>query len=164
LEINLIDADGYRSNVGIIVINEHKQALWARRCNNVSAWQFPQGGIKAGESTLEAMYRELYEELGLLPEMVEVKHELPEWYFYNLPKKFQRPYQKPLCIGQKQRWFLLQLVESEDNINLSASVMPEFSAWKWVDFWYPADHVIDFKQDVYRKVLSQFDDFLSIRG
>ncbi len=161
---SVIDEHGYRLNVGIVVINDEKQVLWARRATNVNAWQFPQGGIKESETPVEAMYRELYEELGLLPEMVEIQLELPDWYIYDLPKKFQRHYQKPLCIGQKQRWFLLRLTGLDADVNLNTSSNPEFSFWEWVDYWYPLNHIIDFKKEVYENVLLSFENYLSSRG
>ena len=157
----VIDEQGYRLNVGIVVINDERQVLWARRSNNANAWQFPQGGIKADETPVDAMYRELYEELGLSPEMVEIQLELPDWHIYDLPKKFQRQYQKPLCIGQKQRWFLLRLVGSDTDVNLNVSASPEFTCWEWVDYWHPLNNVIDFKKDVYQNVLLSFENYLN---
>ena len=160
----MIDNDGYRFNVGIVVMNRDGLLLWARRTNQDSAWQFPQGGIKSGESPQDAMFRELGEELGLLPEHVELIHELPDWYYYELPKQFQRVRQKPLCVGQKQRWFLLRLLCDDGRVNLSQSQHPEFRQWKWVEFDHPASHVIDFKRNVYSDVLLEFERYLSNKG
>jgi putative (di)nucleoside polyphosphate hydrolase len=157
----LIDENGYRANVGIIVMDDQRQLLWCRRRNNVNAWQFPQGGIKEAETPEEAMYRELYEELGLPKEAVTLVHGLPKWYYYDLPVKFQRPHSRPLCIGQKQRWFLLKLKSSDQQFDLECANKPEFSEWKWVSYDYPADHVVDFKQQVYQHVLEDFDEYLS---
>ena len=107
------------------------------------------------------MYRELYEELGLKSDDVSLAQESSHWYHYDLPEKFQRPHQSPLCIGQKQKWFLLRLIKDDSVINLRTMSRPEFAHWEWVDYWTPVDRVIDFKQAVYTKVLTEFDLFLS---
>jgi len=152
----IIDPQGFRLNVGIIVANNEGLLLWAKRVGNKDAWQFPQGGIDRREPTRQAMVRELKEELGLEESDIEVLAESKTWLKYHLPKKYQRRGQKPLCIGQKQKWFLLRLISDESCIQLDASEKPEFDEWKWVDYWYPAEHVIDFKRDVYQKVLKEF--------
>jgi putative (di)nucleoside polyphosphate hydrolase len=147
---------GYRLNVGIILTNGQKQVLFAKRMGINNAWQFPQGGIHEGESTREAMYRELHEELGLFPEDVEILAESRQWLKYKLPARFIRYYEKPLIIGQKQKWFLLRLMADEKKILLENGEKPEFDEWKWVDYWYPAENVISFKRQVYRKILEEF--------
>lgn len=161
--VQLLDDQGYRFNVGIVVVNDDGLLLWARRKNQKSAWQFPQGGIKQGESPKQAMFRELREELGLLPEHVEIIYELPDWYFYQLPRKFQRLHQKPLCVGQKQRWFFLRMLSDDDQVNLLQSPEPEFCEWKWVEPHLPPKQVIDFKSKVYSDILREFGRFLSNR-
>jgi putative (di)nucleoside polyphosphate hydrolase len=153
----MIDADGFRANVGIILANAAGQVLWARRCNNPEAWQFPQGGMHEGESPIQSMYRELNEELGLNPEDVEYLAETPDWLSYLLPEKYRRPHSKPLCIGQKQKWFLLRLISSEDKIKLDHSPKPEFDTWRWVDYWYPLEAIVEFKREVYQAALSQLE-------
>ena len=110
----MIDADGYRHGIGIILANDQGNVLWAQRAHYKNAWQFPQGGIDANEQPVEAMYRELGEELGLTPDSVELLGETKDWFTYNLPKDFRRYYKKPLCIGQKQKWYLLKLLEDEN--------------------------------------------------
>ncbi len=157
----MIDEHGYRLNVGIIVANSSNQLLLAQRFFNPQAWQFPQGGIKEHESTTQAMYRELYEELGLKAGDVSLLKESSRWYHYDLPEKFQRPHQSPLCIGQKQKWFLLRLLGDDAVVNLHTMSRPEFAHWEWVDYWNPIDRVIDFKKGVYTKVLTEFDHFLN---
>ncbi|XQW92098.1 RNA pyrophosphohydrolase [Candidiatus Paracoxiella cheracis] len=153
----MIDEQGYRLNVGIVVVNQHGELLWGRRVGNPNAWQFPQGGISSDETPREAMYRELTEELGLNPEDVEYLGETKKWLSYRLPKQFRRYNSKPLCVGQKQKWFLLRLLVSDSHINLDKSGTPEFDHWRWVDYWYPLNHVIDFKQTVYQKMLKEFE-------
>ena len=152
----MIDEDGYRLNVGIIVFNKAGKLLWARRTHMHEAWQFPQGGIQENELPVDAMYRELEEELGLKRSHVDLVYESRHWFSYQLPKVFIRTYQKPLCIGQKQKWFLLKLVGHDQTVNLSFGPKPEFDAWRWVDYWMPLEQVIEFKKDVYQKVLDEF--------
>ena len=156
----MIDSEGFRPNVGIIVCNAENQLLWCRRINKATAWQFPQGGIQKDEQPREAMYRELVEELGLTPTDVECLSESPNWLSYTLPKGFRRYHSKPLCIGQKQRWFLLRLTSSDDAIRLDDSDEQEFDQWCWVDYWYPKDQVIEFKRDVYCQILEEFAPLL----
>ena len=153
----MIDKHGFRSNVGIIVINADKKVLWAKRAGSVNAWQFPQGGMHEGESPVEAMYRELKEELGLLPSQVAVLAESRHWLSYRLPTRFQRFGEETRCIGQKQKWFLLKLLATDTEIRIDAAAHPEFDAWKWVDYWLPLKEVIFFKLRVYEKVLREFE-------
>lgn len=156
----MIDREGFRANVGIILANDAGQLLLAKRIGQ-DAWQFPQGGIRRDESPQQAMYRELHEELGLRPADVEIIGETADWLRYKLPKKFIRKGRKPLCIGQKQRWFLLRLLADESAVRFDASDTPEFDGWKWVDGDAPAEAVIYFKQDVYRKALAELVPLLA---
>ncbi|NIR29266.1 MAG: RNA pyrophosphohydrolase [Gammaproteobacteria bacterium] len=155
----MIDAKGYRANVGIILANRYGKVLWARRVGQ-DAWQFPQGGIKEDESPEDALYRELYEELGLERRDVAVVGRTQDWLRYTLPKRYVRRHCKPLCIGQKQLWFLLRLESGEEVVRLDRFHKPEFDAWKWVNYWDPARHVIFFKRGVYRRALHQFAPLL----
>ncbi len=149
----MIDARGFRPNVGIIICNRQGQVLWAKRIGQ-DAWQFPQGGIHSGEKLQRAMYRELREEVGLEPQDVDVLASTRNWLHYQLPKNFIRHNSNPVCIGQKQKWFLLALKGDESRITLSNdNNTPEFDDWQWVSFWYPLDQVIDFKREVYRRAL-----------
>ncbi|MGB0895048.1 MAG: RNA pyrophosphohydrolase [Parashewanella sp.] len=151
----MIDSDGFRANVGIIICNKLGQVMWARRFGQHS-WQFPQGGMDDGESAEQAMFRELYEEVGLLPEHVSILATTRSWLRYRLPRRLVRHDSKPVCIGQKQKWFLLQLQSAEKAINLGASSHPEFDDWRWVNYWYPVRQVVSFKRDVYRKAMKEF--------
>jgi putative (di)nucleoside polyphosphate hydrolase len=148
----VIDPDGYRPNVGIILLREDGRVFWARRAYR-DGWQFPQGGMRSDETPLEAMYRELHEETGLKPEHVEVLGATPGWLKYRLPPRMVRRNQRPRCIGQKQVWFLLKFLGDESALNLEATDKPEFDLWRWVDFWYPATHVVTFKRGVYQRAL-----------
>lgn len=156
----MIDEQGFRANVGIILSNAAGEVLWARRCNNSKAWQFPQGGIQEGESPEQGMYRELHEELGLLPEDVQCLGSTDAWLSYLLPEKFIRKHSKPLCIGQKQKWFLLRLLSDDTHIKLDACEKPEFDQWRWVDYWHPLNEVVDFKYEVYRAAMEELEAYL----
>ncbi len=151
----MIDRDGFRANVGIILTNDRTEVFWARRVGGANAWQFPQGGIKPDETPEMAMYRELHEEVGLKPEHVELIGNTRKWLRYRLPKRFIRHHQKPLCIGQKQIWFILRLITDEENVDLYQAQKPEFDHWQWVDYWHPLDEIVSFKKDVYRKALTE---------
>lgn len=159
----MIDTDGYRPNVGIILADSRGRVLWARRVGQ-SAWQFPQGGIKRNETPEEAVYRELHEELGLYAEDVELVGSTQGWLRYDLPKRYIRRKRKPLCIGQKQRWFLLRFVGRESAVCLDNCAKPEFDSWKWVNYWHPSREVIAFKRDVYRCALRELAPLLYSNG
>lgn len=155
---NLIDRDGFRANVGMVLLNDRGQVFWGRRIG-MSGWQFPQGGIRPSETPEQAMFRELEEEVGLSREQVELVGCTSRWLRYRLPERFIRRHQHPLCIGQKQIWFALRLVAGEDAVKLDCCRTPEFQEWCWVEYWRPADEVIRFKRSVYRKALRELADF-----
>jgi putative (di)nucleoside polyphosphate hydrolase len=148
----VIDPDGYRPNVGIVLMHPDGRVFWARRVHR-DGWQFPQGGMNTDETPLEAMYRELREETGLLPEHVEVLGATPGWLRYRLPQRAIRRHDRLVCIGQKQVWFLLRLTGQESDLCLDLTDKPEFDHWRWVDFWYPVEHVVVFKRGVYASAL-----------
>lgn len=152
----MIDKQGYRANVGIILINKYQQLFWAGRAGQEDGWQFPQGGIDENETAEQALYRELHEETGLGEGDVKLLACTKGWLRYRLPKKYMRFYSKPLCIGQKQKWFLLELRAPEEKINFCCEDSPEFDRWCWVDYWHPVDNVISFKRKVYKKALEEF--------
>ena len=154
----MIDADGYRPNVGIILANPEGHVLWARRVGGFDAWQFPQGGIQHNEDPEAALFRELKEEIGLQPHDVSVVACTQGWLRYRLPERLVRPRQDgQVCIGQKQKWFFLQLKSPDSHVRLdSNSDEPaEFDHWEWVSYWYPVNKVVSFKRDVYRKALKE---------
>lgn len=150
----MIDADGFRPNVGIILTNSRGELLWARRIGGQDAWQFPQGGIKQHETAEQALYRELQEEVGLSPQDVEILGVTRGWLRYRLPARYVRQ-QQPVCVGQKQKWFLLRFIGSDDQIDLTLNDSPEFDYWRWVSYWYPINNVVAFKRDVYRRALRE---------
>lgn len=150
----MIDTDGFRLNVGIVIANNEGRLLWARRIGGQDAWQFPQGGIKENESPEAALYRELHEEVGLAKDDVEVLAVTNGWLRYRLPKRLVRQ-KEPVCIGQKQKWFLLKLKSPDASVRLDACKPPEFDDWDWVSYWYPLTKVVSFKREVYRKALKE---------
>ena len=143
----MIDALGYRKNIGIILCNDKKQLLMFKRINS-EAWQFPQGGINKNETFKDAMFRELREETGLSTEDVIIMGRTRKWMSYKLPKKFQRMSDGKTCIGQKQIWYLLKMANKDEKINFSYSEKPEFDKWKWVNMSQPPNIVIYFKKKV----------------
>ena len=158
----MIDKDGYRPNIGIILSNEAGQVFWARRSGQ-DGWQFPQGGIKYKESVEQALFRELEEEVGLLPTHVEVIGRTRGWLHYDIPATYRRPSHHPSQVqfrGQKQIWFLLRLVGSEAAVRLDCSAAPEFDDWRWVDYWSPLEHIVEFKRHVYRLALTELEPLL----
>ncbi|GAA4859147.1 RNA pyrophosphohydrolase [Luteimonas vadosa] len=154
----MIDPDGYRPNVGIVLMHPDGRVFWARRVRR-DGWQFPQGGMNTDETPLEAMYRELQEETGLRADHVAVLGVTPGWLRYRLPSRAVRRNDRLVCIGQKQVWFLLQFTGREEDLNLAQTDKPEFDHWRWVDFWYPLEHVVNFKRGVYANALRHLAPF-----
>lgn len=155
----MIDSEGYRANVGIILSNRLGRVLWAKRVG-MNAWQFPQGGIRRNESPESAMYRELREELGLEPADVRLLASTRDWLRYRLPERYIRHSSDPVCIGQKQIWYMLRMLSEDAKVNLGAYGRPEFDDWMWVDYWRPLAEVVAFKREVYRRVLEEFAPLL----
>ena len=155
----MLDREGFRPNVGIILLNQRNQVFWGKRIRTHS-WQFPQGGIKHGESPEQAMYRELHEEVGLMPEHVRIIARTRDWLRYEVPQHFIRKDARGHYRGQKQIWFLLQLMGRDSDMNLRASSHPEFDAWRWHEYWVPLETVIEFKREVYQMALSELARFL----
>lgn len=149
-----IDREGFRANVGIILANDAGKLLLAGRIGS-KGWQFPQGGMLQHETPEQAMYRELREEIGLEPDDVAMLGATEDWLRYRLPDRYLRRGSKPLCIGQKQRWFMLRLDSSEERLRFDLSPTPEFDRWRWVDFWRPVNEVIYFKRRVYAQALHE---------
>ncbi len=155
----MIDADGFRPNVGIILSHADGRVLWAKRVGQ-DAWQFPQGGINRGETPEQALYRELEEELGLKPEHVQCLGVTKGWLSYRLPNRLIRRGRRPMCIGQRQKWFLLRMTGCETMIHFDHCGKPEFDGWRWVDYWQPMNEVISFKREVYRNALEELAPLL----
>jgi putative (di)nucleoside polyphosphate hydrolase len=158
----MLDREGFRPNVGIILVNQRNEVFWGKRIREHS-WQFPQGGIKRGETPEQAMFRELHEEVGLLPEHVVILGRTRDWLRYEVPKQWVRREWRATYRGQKQIWFLLRLVGRDSDVSLRATDHPEFDAWRWSDYWVPLDAVIEFKRDVYQRALHELSRLLNQR-
>ncbi len=159
----MIDSKGYRPNVGIILCNHEGCVFWAKR-KGANSWQFPQGGINCDEDPETAMYRELWEETGLQPEHVKVLGRTRYWLRYKLPERYLRKNSFPLCIGQKQIWFILQLITDDSKVRFDCVTKPEFDDWRWVDYWEPLNDVVYCKRKVYRKAMSELGEILVINN
>ncbi|MFI3217256.1 MAG: RNA pyrophosphohydrolase, partial [Methylococcales bacterium] len=123
--------------------------------------QFPQGGINPNEDPETAMYRELWEETGLQQQHVQLLGRTRYWLRYQLPERYIRKHSLPLCIGQKQIWFILRLITPESNVRFDYCVNPEFDGWRWVDYWEPLKDVVYFKRKVYHKAMSELGEILT---
>lgn len=155
----MVDAEGFRPNVGIVLANAAGQVLWAKRIG-MDAWQFPQGGLNPGETPEQAMNRELHEELGLSPENVEVLGATRDWLRYRLPQRYVRKGRIPLCIGQKQKWYALRLKAPDSAVRFDLFEPQEFDHWRWVDYWLPLREVVSFKRTVYDAALHELEPFV----
>lgn len=155
----VIDSDGFRPNVGIILANQFNEVLWARRLGQ-NSWQFPQGGIQLNETPEQALYRELEEEVGLRAQDVSILASTKGWLRYRLPKRMVRYHSQPLCIGQKQKWFLLRMLSEDSVVSVSDGSKPEFDGWRWVSYWYPLGQVVSFKREVYRRAMKDLSSDL----
>ena len=157
----MLDKEGYRPNVGIILANQRNEVFWGKRVNQ-HAWQFPQGGIKHGETPLQAMFRELEEEIGLQRSHVRILGRTRDWLRYEVPEKWMRRSKEAGCAyrGQKQIWYLLRMAGRDCDVKLRASGHPEFDAWRWHDYWVPLDVVVEFKRGVYEMALTELARYL----
>ena len=152
-------ADHYRPNVGIVLSKRDGKVLVARRINH-DGWQFPQGGIGRNESSRDAAFRELNEELGLDRTHVELIGQTKSWLKYDIPRRYLSYRYQQNFRGQMQKWFMFEFLGTESDFCLDNSPRPEFDAWKWVDYWVPVDSVIRFKQSVYQQALTELEQYL----
>jgi putative (di)nucleoside polyphosphate hydrolase len=158
----MLDRDGYRPNVAIVIVNAKNQVFWGKRVREHS-WQFPQGGINPGETPERAMYRELHEEVGLQPNHIRILGRTRDWLRYEVPQHWVKREWRGSYRGQKQIWYLLRLAGRDTDVSLRASDHPEFDAWRWHDYWVPLDAVIEFKREVYRRALTELERFMDAR-
>ena len=156
----MLDREGYRPNVGIILCNARNEVFWGKRVRE-HAWQFPKGGIKRGESPEESMYRELHEEVGLAAEHVKILGRTRDWLRYEVPEQWIRREWRGNYKGQKQIWYLLRLTGGDHHVQLRATSHPEFDAWRWSQYWVPLDSVVEFKRNVYQLALGELEPFLN---
>jgi putative (di)nucleoside polyphosphate hydrolase len=156
----MLDRDGYRPNVGIVLCNARNEVFWGKRIKEHS-WQFPQGGIKHGETPEQAMFRELEEEVGLKSHHVRILGRTRNWLRYEVPAQWIRREWRGSYRGQKQIWFLLRLIARDSDVSLRASEHPEFDAWRWHEYWVPLETVIEFKREVYAQALNELARYLN---
>lgn len=150
----------YRSGIGVMMINSEKRIFVGKRIdNNSDAWQMPQGGIDAGEDEDVAMLRELCEETGIVAENVRLVQKSASHHYYNLPYKLQKKFWGGKYMGQRQRWYLLEFIGEEKDINI-ATEHPEFSHWKWMKHEDLTTAIVPFKRELYEKVIAEFLPFL----
>src|SRR5436190_152847 len=158
----MLDKEGYRPNVGIVLANQRNEVFWGKRVNQ-HAWQFPQGGIDHGETPVQAMYRELEEEIGLQRAHVRILGRTRDWLRYEVPERWARRARESnggAYRGQKQIWYLLRMTGRDCDVKLRASGHPEFDAWRWHEYWVPLEAVIEFKREVYRQAVIELHRFL----
>ena len=151
---DVIDSDGFRANVGIVLMRAAGEVFLGRRTGG-RGWQFPQGGVLRGEKLEESLFRELNEEVGLGQDDVAIIGQTRRWLRYRLPVRYQRRESRPLCVGQKQHWFLLRLRRPDPDFRFDLTSEPEFDRWRWVDYWQPIREVIYFKRAVYTRALHE---------
>ena len=151
---DFIDASGFRANVGIVLVRGKGEVFLGGRTGG-RGWQFPQGGIGRDEDPEAGMFRELREEVGLEPGDVRIIASTTGWLRYRLPAQYLRRNAKQTCIGQKQRWFMLEMTAAEDRFRFDTTATPEFESWRWVDYWSPVREVIYFKRAVYARALEE---------
>jgi len=160
---DVIDRDGFRANVGIVLMSADDRLFVGRRAGG-RGWQFPQGGMRPGEQPEESLYRELGEEIGLGADDVEIIGRTGHWLRYHLPARYVRRNVLPLCLGQKQCWFLLRLRADGAPFRFDLTPEPEFDRWRWVDYWEPIREVIYFKRAVYARALHELGKYAFPRG
>ena len=142
-----------RSGVGIVILNKENKIFVAKRIDNPkNFWQMPQGGVDKDEDFLSAAYRELEEETSIKD--VELIREIDEILTYELPKHLLGIIWKGKYKGQKQKWFIMRYLGTDDKININTK-KPEFLEWKWIDLDMITEVVVDFKLEVYKKLKSQ---------
>jgi putative (di)nucleoside polyphosphate hydrolase len=151
---DVIDSDGYRANVGIVLMRGGGETFLGHQVGG-RGWQFPQGGVQGDESPEEAVYRELHEEVGLRRDEVALVAQSTGWLRYRLPPKYVRRNRFPMCIGQKQRWFLFRLQDENAKFDFASTPTPEFDDYRWVNYWDPVQEVIFFKRGVYVQALQE---------
>lgn len=146
----------YRENVGVVVFNRDGKVWLGRRVHTqgMHSWQFPQGGVDAGEDLEAAARRELYEETGI--RSVSLLARTEGWIHYDFPPGFTGSKAARGFKGQRQAWFAFLFEGDDSEVDLTAVPPQEFEAWRWADIDEAPDLVIDFKRDAYLQVIEAF--------
>ncbi|MEC7212573.1 MAG: RNA pyrophosphohydrolase [Pseudomonadota bacterium] len=148
-----------RLGVGVIVLNnENKIFVGKRKDNPVDKWQMPQGGVDIGENYLTAMKRELAEETSI--RSIKILRELEGFFEYELPNNLVGVIWKGKFRGQKQKWFIAKFVGEEKEIDLKTK-NPEFIDWKWIFPEQLPEVIVDFKREMYLKILDNIKKFIN---
>jgi putative (di)nucleoside polyphosphate hydrolase len=146
----------YRRGVGVMLLNrEGKVFVGARIDNTDEAWQMPQGGIDEDEEPWATALRELEEETGIAPQLVERISTCPERLQYDLPEQLRGKLWGGKYVGQDQDWFLARFLGTDADVNIQTHD-PEFREWKWIEPSHLPDLIVPFKRDLYRRLLSEF--------
>ena len=147
-----------RTGVGAIVLNrENKILVGKRKDNPVDKWQMPQGGVNINEDYVSAVKRELYEETSI--KNIQILKEFEEWLEYELPKNLLGVIWKGKFRGQKQKWFITKFTGEDNEINVN-TLNPEFIEWKWIEMDELPNVIVEFKKDIYKKILLKLKNFL----
>ena len=153
------DDHRYRRGVGVMLLNSRKQIWVGRRIDNTDeAWQMPQGGIDKGEEPWATALREVEEETGIPPHLVERIAQYPERLRYDLPPELQGKLWGGRWRGQLQDWYLCRFLGRDSDVNI-ATKHAEFNDWKWVEPAQLPDLIVPFKRDLYRRLLEEFNDY-----
>ena len=153
--------NGYRRGVGVMLLNrEGKGWVGARLDNDADAWQMPQGGIDKGEEPWATALRELEEETGIAPHLVERIADCPERLRYSLPPELVGVVWKKPWLGQDQDWFLCRFLGTDADVNI-ATKHAEFREWRWIEPARLPELIVPFKQELYRRLLSEFGEYLN---
>jgi putative (di)nucleoside polyphosphate hydrolase len=148
-----------RIGVGIVVLNnDNKVFVGKRKDNPIDKWQMPQGGVEKNEDYLIAMKRELLEETSI--KSIKVLKELEEWLEYDLPKNLLGIIWKGKFRGQRQKWYIVRFIGNDSEININTKY-PEFIEWKWIEMEKLPSLIVEFKKDVYKKILENLKKFIS---
>ncbi|MEM9054995.1 MAG: RNA pyrophosphohydrolase [Pseudomonadota bacterium] len=150
------DPSRYRANVGLAVFSAAGHVFVGRRINGRGAfqWQLPQGGVDKGEEPHEAALRELEEEIGVAPKLVDILEETEDWLYYDFPADLRKRMGGPY-LGQRQKWFALRFRGSDSDVRLDKHT-PEFDAWRWAHLSEIPDLIVPFKRPVYQEVTQRF--------
>ena len=148
-----------RIGVGVVVLNnDNKVFVGKRKDNPIDKWQMPQGGVEKNEDYLIAMKRELLEETSI--KSIKVLKELEEWLEYDLPKNLLGIIWKGKFRGQRQKWYIVRFIGNDSEININTKY-PEFIEWKWIEMDKLPSLIVEFKKDVYKKILENLKKFIS---